>query len=218
MSKLNLICSVCGKGFQRYPSQLVSPDVYCSRSCQNTSRQIHIYQCKNCGKIFHRPVRKIDKTPECCSKKCQFEYYWKFKAPLKNNCICQHCGKIFYKTLKVQEKGEGKYCSRDCKNIYQTGRYDNGNTPVHYYNLANWRRVRIKVLERDNYKCIRCGGKEKLQVNHIKFRQLGGKDTLDNLETLCNKCHPIVDNERLKELTGNNKARMRDWKKNINVL
>jgi HNH endonuclease len=45
------------------------------------------------------------------------------------------------------------------------------------------------ILERDGYKCVICGrGKEhgvELHVDHIKAKDLGGKATLENGQTLC---------------------------------
>lgn len=45
------------------------------------------------------------------------------------------------------------------------------------------------ILERDNYRCVICGrGKADgvtLHVDHIKPKDLGGKATLDNGQTLC---------------------------------
>ena len=49
--------------------------------------------------------------------------------------------------------------------------------------------VRAQVLERDGYRCVRCGNTDKPEVHHKVARRHGGTDDPDNLETLCNKCH-----------------------------
>lgn len=45
------------------------------------------------------------------------------------------------------------------------------------------------ILERDGYKCVICGrGKEngvELQIDHVKPKELDGKATIDNGQTLC---------------------------------
>ncbi len=45
------------------------------------------------------------------------------------------------------------------------------------------------ILERDGYRCVICGRGEKdgveLQVDHIKPKDLGGTNSIDNGETLC---------------------------------
>jgi 5-methylcytosine-specific restriction endonuclease McrA len=46
-----------------------------------------------------------------------------------------------------------------------------------------------KVLERDGWRCQRCGRSSELQVHHIRFRSALGDDDLDNLITLCSECH-----------------------------
>ena len=51
---------------------------------------------------------------------------------------------------------------------------------------ANWRLARAQALIRDNYCCTQCGSTSELEVHHIK--PSGGKG-LDNLQTLCQKCH-----------------------------
>lgn len=55
-----------------------------------------------------------------------------------------------------------------------------------------WQRVRLKVLERDGFKCLCCqSDKKSLQVHHLIYRK--GDEPWDappeNLETLCRDCH-----------------------------
>lgn len=49
--------------------------------------------------------------------------------------------------------------------------------------------LKKQILERDNYKCVICGlGKNEgveLHIDHIKPKDLGGKATLQNGQTLC---------------------------------
>lgn len=57
-------------------------------------------------------------------------------------------------------------------------------------NLENFTHVqKLKILKRDNYRCVICGkGKEdgiELQVDHIIPKDLYGKSTLENGQTLC---------------------------------
>jgi len=46
-----------------------------------------------------------------------------------------------------------------------------------------------QILERDNYKCVICGKGKKdgveLHIDHIKPKDLGGKATIENGQTLC---------------------------------
>ena len=50
--------------------------------------------------------------------------------------------------------------------------------------------IRKAVIIRDSCKCMECGKSDTvLEVHHIKPRRLNGSNTLDNLITLCSKCH-----------------------------
>jgi 5-methylcytosine-specific restriction endonuclease McrA len=52
-----------------------------------------------------------------------------------------------------------------------------------------YRRLIRRVLERDGWRCQKCGSLENLQVHHkIKRSQLGS-DLMSNLVTLCAYCH-----------------------------
>ena len=53
-------------------------------------------------------------------------------------------------------------------------------------------KVRWKVLERDNFKCVACGISSKettLQVDHINPVSNGGEDDINNYQTLCPLCN-----------------------------
>ncbi len=55
--------------------------------------------------------------------------------------------------------------------------------------------LRLKVLNRDNFRCVYCGKSPatdfgtKLHIDHIVPFSKGGKSTLENLQTLCEKCN-----------------------------
>jgi len=53
--------------------------------------------------------------------------------------------------------------------------------------------IRWQVMERDDFKCVACGVSAKdgaiLHVDHIIPRSKGGKDVMDNYQTLCHQCN-----------------------------
>ena len=53
--------------------------------------------------------------------------------------------------------------------------------------------IRWQVFQRDNWKCVACGRSAEdeiiLHVDHITPRSKGGRDELDNYQTLCNICN-----------------------------
>jgi hypothetical protein len=56
-------------------------------------------------------------------------------------------------------------------------------------------KTRLKILKRDNYKCVKCGRSPAthrelfLHIDHIKPFSKGGDNSMGNLQTLCNKCN-----------------------------
>lgn len=72
--------------------------------------------------------------------------------------------------------------------------YQKGNQ-LGFYN------VKAYVLSRDNYTCQHCKGKSKdhkLHCHHIIFRSNKGTDTPENLITLCNTCHDVLHEGKIK--------------------
>ena len=54
------------------------------------------------------------------------------------------------------------------------------------------KRTRYEVLQRDNYTCRYCGAFAPvvvLEIDHVKPRKHGGKDTAENLVTACQDCN-----------------------------
>jgi hypothetical protein len=59
--------------------------------------------------------------------------------------------------------------------------------------------LRIATLMRDGYQCTQCGKKNtRMDAHHIIWKENGGKDTIENLITLCKGCHQKVHQGRLK--------------------
>ena len=58
--------------------------------------------------------------------------------------------------------------------------------------MLRWRKLRLLILKRDNWRCIECNSQVKgrnAHVHHKIPRALGGADTEQNLITLCAGCH-----------------------------
>lgn len=53
-----------------------------------------------------------------------------------------------------------------------------------------WKETSAMILKRDNYSCVKCGSKKRLQVHHKTYEHhLDEKNNLQDLITLCHKCH-----------------------------
>lgn len=48
---------------------------------------------------------------------------------------------------------------------------------------------RHNVFKRDSHRCVYCGSKENLTIDHVVPKSLGGRDAWDNLVTACQKCN-----------------------------
>ena len=60
-----------------------------------------------------------------------------------------------------------------------------------YINLP-YKRVsmsRQNIYKRDGYRCVYCGGREKLTLDHVIPRSKGGRDSWHNLVTACQRCN-----------------------------
>lgn len=66
---------------------------------------------------------------------------------------------------------------------------------VMYYNYLHsekWREKRRLALKRDGYRCQMCGTGINLNVHHISYANLGTDAEMDDIVTLCEKCHEKV--------------------------
>jgi len=58
--------------------------------------------------------------------------------------------------------------------------------------------LRNGIFKKDNYKCVKCGSREDLVIDHIIPFSKGGVTELDNLQTLCKKCNREKGNKANK--------------------
>jgi 5-methylcytosine-specific restriction endonuclease McrA len=54
---------------------------------------------------------------------------------------------------------------------------------------VSYERLRQQILCRDNWRCQSCGTMSNLEVHHREFRSHSGRDSEENLITLCATCH-----------------------------
>ncbi len=101
---------------------------------------------------------------------------------------------------------------RAIRNLHQDGYLLKVRKGVYRYNpdsvklrhLENFTpQLKKRILERDGYKCVICGrgikeGME-LQVDHIKPKDLGGRATFENGQTLCSKHNFMKKNYKQTE-------------------
>lgn len=123
-------------------------------------------------------------------------------------CVC--CNKSFDDGEKRDEMGRfivagKKICSPECM-IIQGKKWSKRNRESKWFSLN-----RDIALERDGYKCCKCGSLERLVVHHIDGNGRGSKNPnndLSNLQTLCHTCHQQIHvkipRDRIYEYIKNN--------------
>lgn len=195
MAKIKIKCDTCGKEFEKYESKIGQHN-FCNKECyllfhsKNTPTCI----CQNCGKTFKGSKYNANKF---CSRDCYNQTH-----SIKNKeRECPKCHKTF-----VAKTSEDKYCSWEC---YNTDRHmpkgkdhwnwkggisvidDNRDS----FDYKEWRKA---VYKRDNYQCVFCGSKEKLNAHRKKswkyYPEL--RYEIDNGITLCEKCHIKLHQEQ----------------------
>lgn len=60
-----------------------------------------------------------------------------------------------------------------------------------YLATEHWRLLKASAVVRDGGVCVRCGGMERIQVHHRVYRGRYEDSLLEDLETLCRKCHRL---------------------------
>lgn len=125
---------------------------------------------------------------------------------------CDYCGKpimVRARTLRNNAKrglNWGRF-HKQCANIVRVlgGKNPNYKGGRSYHSVRVTSDRRLKIKERDNYRCRQCGkaGKEldpvngvALDVHHDVPVREGGPDTDDNLVCLDRKCHNRIEHGR----------------------
>lgn len=183
---VDLECPVCGDGFTRTLAKVerAKHANVCSREClyagrsegiigrevdggYDTSETVHERACPACGETFDTTASEDYKH---CSRRC------------------------FLDTHAERMAGDGNPAYVD--GAVRSKRCDRG---------PHWARERKQAYKRDDYTCQRCerkcisrqsfdgtNGGRLIQAHHIDGYESPDDNTLDNLITLCARCHGAV--------------------------
>jgi len=185
------ICLKCGKEFKSYNKN----SKYCSSNCfYSTHRTVKI--CEYCKKEFEFYNSRGDK--KFCSAFCHHKYSTQEGTIDK---ICETCKKEF---IIRKSMAKQRFCSNACVNKYKidSGMYKGKNNPQwqggisikRNYRGEDWNIQRKMALERDEYKCQKCGEQIRVAVHHIIPWEISKNNDLKNLICLCCKCHMTEEN------------------------
>jgi 5-methylcytosine-specific restriction endonuclease McrA len=176
--------------------------------------------CQQCGKVFKARPSESDNR-RFCGKRCWYQWYSEAVVgednPAYNSVskVCESCGEEY--TVKQSEADISRFCSNKCKHKdgHPSGenhpRWNPENTDLYYG--ANWAEQRVRAIIRDQARCQArgCDTTEGdsigaygfgLDVHHrtslreyrdgdrINYTEANG---LENLITLCRRCHNKAD-------------------------
>jgi 5-methylcytosine-specific restriction endonuclease McrA len=67
------------------------------------------------------------------------------------------------------------------------------------FTQMEWKELRKKIYERDNWTCQKCGKHGgRLNCHHIEPWRISKNNSPNNLITLCLPCHGTIEAERLR--------------------
>jgi len=100
------------------------------------------------------------------------------------------------------------YCNEKCY-FYKKGEQNNFYAArAAFYKSNEWQRIRLQVLNRDNFQCQDCHSDKNIDVHHVNYERFGGNELLEDLITLCRDCHEKrhgkKDNLKTEENTNGN--------------
>lgn len=179
-------CLACKKDFIAKHSKVK----YCSIQCRAIGRKSgKVKTCPNCNKEYYVILSQVEKgILKYCSQECYFQSRWGDSHFEIRQCkFCQKEYQCFVSDQRVT-------CSKRCSKLYRSqqnqgekSRFWRGGKVAPYH--TEWKTYRRLALERDGYKCTRCGGTDRIQVHHINPYRYSQSHELSNLTTLCRSCH-----------------------------
>lgn len=115
--------------------------------------------------------------------------YHEVKRPLSKFSVGPYANRFgsWYNALKA-------FIATMNGDIIETKQTNNEKNTTNNPRSINYR-IRFKVMQRDDFKCQICGASPAMQagvllhVDHIVPVSKGGQATMDNLQTLCQKCN-----------------------------
>ena len=162
-----------------------------SQPCQDCRELFNVYhrfqaRCEPCQTLFRNTRKKeYNKVCESCAAAFKARSCRAKQCPdCAAKTTCKHCGSTFEKT-NYQNR---YFCSEQCSNQYKAELYFGGNY--------------LATLERDSFRCRKCGSPQSPHIHHIdlsgRFKKTDRErcnNDMSNLITLCNSCHQALHNE-----------------------
>lgn len=125
-----------------------------------------------------------------------------FNKSVKQTHLCLNCGK----EIEHDRHSKNKFCSATCQQSYQHKKYierwKNGEEDGLKGEYGISKHIRSYLLEKNNYKCEKCGwgetnvftGTIPLEIHHIDGDYTNNKE--GNLQVLCPNCHSLTETHK----------------------
>jgi hypothetical protein len=222
--KIQIYCDNCKALFHKSKIKInKTKHHFCTMKCKyEFSQGEHLSnritkKCFLCNQEFTRTEAHFNSRPSkkyYCSAKCKNKTLSinskGFTPQIKKCAFCQKEFTIYKKNHRSR-----RYCSTKCqKNNIKKGKLHHlykeikQDTRIKNRNIIGYQYWRIKVLEKHNFSCLKCGRKNKLHAHHIESYATNKDKRLDvdNGAILCEKCHRLFHSTYGK--TNNNKAQL----------
>lgn len=177
--------------------------------------------CQCCGKELVYGQKKY--CSQSCAAKINNKLYKKRQkeqnSEYSTNTQCLYCGK----EVKVGNKFCNTVCWSKYKNKTLIEEWQNGAADGNWNNGEIKNCIRDYIIEKNDYKCERCGfsgtnpytGRTILQIHHKDGDCFNTSE--ENLECLCPNCHAMTENygSRNKDCTRQDRRTKKYWLNNI---
>lgn len=212
----NRECKGCGSSFYDEKAR----QIYCDNCDPNAGPHNGNWRdakdtatCDSCGEQFE--FYPSDKEgifcTTCVEKEGTFKgtSYWRRGERIE--VTCEYCGENREVLLSAVERGEKRFCNRDCLSSWLS---ENRRGADHHQWTENeatytgkWWSVREVALERDGRRCQRCGVvsdtlDRALDVHHIvpvrAFEDPEDAHRLLNVVSLCRGCHRHIEERTIR--------------------
>lgn len=209
------VCSICN-----VPIVNLSKTGKCQKHSQKGMKhKPHSEETK--AKIRAKRAQQVF-TPE--SKAKQIAALKSFQRPQKKVWFCQRCGvqvgwrskhcrKCYHMTAEFKAKvgarmkklsAEGKHPwsikppkrLKGKDNPMWRGGMSLKEAKIQRHSNRNWQKARMRILVRDNFTCQKCGEEGFVAAHKIPWDGETLQFKLEDLVTLCHKCHMRMDGQR----------------------